>query len=234
MESGASCEPSKSSPWLFGILVVAILFILFVVPLGPMSGGGIRKARQSAGMQTAHAIGLALYSYASDNDQKYPDGASSTEVFQKLMDGGYVTDPEVFYIPMPGKTKPVAGAKLKPENISWDVTAPVELSAASKNLPVLFMTGYHIDYHPGGAATPIIKPFPRYWLDDSAQSWFTAMLGDSYRYRPSQGLAVFYDNNSAAFHPVDAGGYVISNFVPLDFTPDGKTYRQLTPDGVLR
>ena len=233
MESGTVSEPPKQSPWLMSFLVLAIFFVLFVTSLGPMPGG-IKKARQSAGMQMAHALGLALYSYANDNSQLYPDGTSSTEVCQKLLDGGYVTDPQIFYIPMPGKIKPIGGAKLKPENVCWDITAPVDLSVNPKNLPVLFMTGYRIDYHPGGDATPVIKPFPRYWLDDSAQSWFTAMLGDSYRYRPSQGLAVFYDNNFAAFHPVDAGGYVITNFIPLDFKPDGKTYRQLTPDGVLR
>jgi hypothetical protein len=40
-------------------------------------------------------------------------------------------------------------------------------------------------------------------------------------------------NNSTSSHPTVADG-TIPNIVPLDFKPDGKTYRQLTPDGVLK
>jgi hypothetical protein len=235
----AATTPHAKHPLagLRGFLTIVPLLVLLLAVLSAFFGpitASIAKARQSAGVQSVHYIGLALYSYANDNSQLYPTGTSSTEVFQKLLDGGYVTDPEIFFIAMPGKVQAVAGAKLKPENVCWDVTTPVDLSLGPKNLPVLFMTGYRVDYRPGGDATPVIKPFPRYWLDDSIESWFAVMFwGDLYRYRPSAGIAVFYDNNSANFRRVDVGD-IIPKFVPLDFKPDGKTYRQLTPDGVLR
>ena len=96
------------------------------------------------------------------------------------------------------------------------------------------MTGYKIAYVPGGSATPVIKPFPRFWETESFQSGFARMLGmTSYVYKPSEGIAVFCDNNLAAFHTVNPD-HTIPNFVPPDFNPDGKTYRQLTPDGVLK
>ncbi len=79
-------------------------------------------------MQQGRQIGQMMFSYATDNVQNgnaYPDGNSSTEVFQKLLDGGYATDPTLFYVPMPGKVEPVKGQKLKPENVSWDVTSGV-------------------------------------------------------------------------------------------------------------
>ncbi len=195
--------------------------------------GGIKKAPESASLQMSHALGLALWSYANDNSLLYPDGTSSTEVCQKLLDGNYVTDPQIFYIPMPGKIKAIAGQKLKPENVCWDITTPVD-TGTPKGLPVLFMTGYRISYVPGGSATPVIKPFPRYWTDEYPQSWIARTFGyASYAYHPSTGIAVFYDNNSCAFHTVNPDN-TIPNIVPPTFKPDGKTYRQLTPDGVLR
>jgi hypothetical protein len=56
-------------------------------------------------------------------------------------------------------------------------------------------------------------------------------------YQPSDGIVVFYSNESASLlraDPAAAPDGSIPNFVPPDFQPDGKTYHQLTPDGVLR
>jgi type II secretory pathway pseudopilin PulG len=224
METSSSSDrrEAKKRSWvscLFNIIVVfGILLILAGVALGPMPGG-IKKAPQSSSVQSAHALGLAMYSYANDNSQVYPDGKSSTEVCQQLMDGGYVTDPSIFYIPAPGKTKAAPGQKkLKPENVCWDVTAASSGGLSSTEhteLPLLFVTGYRVSYTPGGAAIPLTKS------QDS-------LMGD--------GAAVFYVNNSARWMnrvPAPDGTSSIPNFVPPDYKPDGKTYRQLTPDGVL-
>src|ERR1700684_1269544 len=54
------------------LVVIGIIAILAGVALGPITNG-IKKAKQSAGIQEAHAIGLALYSCANDNQQVYPD-----------------------------------------------------------------------------------------------------------------------------------------------------------------
>ena len=82
-----------------------------------------------------------MVSYAADHDGKFPDGNTSTEVFQKLIDENYGNDPTIFYIPLPGKTKPLAGQKLKPENVCWDVTSGLDQNSPDE-LPVIFMTGY--------------------------------------------------------------------------------------------
>jgi len=231
VETPAS-DPAKPVPWLNCILLLGILFILFGISLGPIHEGPLR-VKHSPLLQTAHVIGLALFYYANDNDQHYPDGASSTEVFQKLLDGGYVTDPNLFYIPMPGKVPPKAGQKLKSENVSWDLTAPT-VSNSYGGLPLLFMTGYKVSYVPGGAATPVIKPAPEYEAPGPPPTWFERTFENrSVNYEPSAGIAVFYMNNSVAFHPVAPDG-TIPNFVSPGFKPDGITYHQLTPDGVLR
>jgi hypothetical protein len=199
-----------------------------------MRGNGIKKARQSAGMQQAHSIGLAMYSFANDNGGNYPEGKSSTEVFQKLLDGGYVTNPTVFCVPMAGKSEPVAGQKLKPENVSWDVTSGVTINSPG-DLPLVFLTGYKVTYVAGAAAIPITKPYPRYY-DLPPRTWAQFWHGEA---APVEivGMVVFYINNSVAFRnftmETDPDGS-IPHFVSSDFQPDGKTYRQLTPDGPLK
>jgi len=99
---------------------------------------GIFAARQSPNVQSGHAIGLALYSYANEHGGNYPSGVSSTEVFQILLDGGYATNPRIFYVPMPGKIDPQAGQKLKPENVGWDFYGWGHVAFASR-----FAVGLH-------------------------------------------------------------------------------------------
>ena len=186
---------------------------------------GLKHDFERGCMQTSHALGVALYSYAQDHGQKYPRGATSTEVFQQLLNGGYVTDPTIFYIPLPGKVAPVPGRKLRPENVSWDVTLGASTND-SPSLPLLFMTGFTVTYAPGGSAVPITKPFPPFG-ESGAWSWLWSSQSDRLT---ELGLAVFYVGNNARFiKPTDPNATEIANFVPPDFDAQGKTYRQLTP-----
>jgi hypothetical protein len=178
-------------------------------------------------LQQTNELGLAMSSYSTDNTANgyaYPDGPSSTAVFQELLDKGYVTDPLLFYIPMAGKVPHLAGQKLRPENVSFDVTAGLSPSD-SDSVPLVFTTGFRIVYAPGASLAPLIKPFPDYqfqhrWL------FFSWTEPD-----PNLGAAVFYKGNNAVY--LRAQGDSIPNFVPPTFDAKGKTYRQLTPDGVL-
>ncbi len=84
-------------------------------------------------------------------------------------------------------------------------------SDASDLLPLVFVTGYKVTYAPGGPAVPLTKPYPT-------------------------GTAVFYKGNRAMVLVPTAAENAdgsIPNFVPANFDARGKTYRQLTPDGVL-
>ncbi len=173
-----------------------------------------------------------MFSYSTDNianNNSYPDGNSSTEVFQKLLDGGYCSDPGVFYIPLSGKTPAKPGQKLKPENVCFDVTSGVA-SNAPDGIPLIFMTGYKVTYAPGGSAVPIIKPYPPFGEPRTWSLWWHR--------KPlrTPGIGVLYKGNNGRFWPLtfsDDSEATIPNFVPVDFKPDGKTYRQLTPDGPL-
>ncbi len=98
-------------------------------------------------------------------------------------------------------------------------------SGDSADLPLVFSTGFRITYVPGGAATPLIQPFPRYGA--SYDFWPFTLTGVN-----QARLTVFYLGNRA-----EGGGWdsylPLTRVVPATFDAKGKTYRQLTPDGVL-
>ena len=201
-------ERAKRSKLGRFIDVLAVIFVLIVLAgvwLGQSDGGAYKNAAQSATMQRAHALGVCLYAYANDHNGHYPEGKTSTEVFQHLLDEGYVSDPAIFYVgtlEIPGKVRPQSN-QLKAENVCWDVTCCVD-SSAPDGVPVVFLTGFKITYQAGTSAVPI---------------------------SPSQAsnfMAVYYKNNNAMAKKVNDDG-VIPDFIPADFDPKGKTYRQLTP-----
>jgi len=217
-----------------GIFLLGILLILAGIALEPRPGG-IRQVPINSAIQIGRQIGMMMFEYATDNDGNYPDGKSSTEVFQKLLDGGYCTDPTIFYISLSGKTKSLPGQKLKPENVCWDVTSSLNQNSPS-GLPLVFMTGYKVNYVPGGTAVPLVKPYPPFWT----RTWLGWLRGEPEPPRNvntlDPGIAAFYIGNLAKFMKfnttVNSEGS-IPNFISPDFKPDGKTYRQLTPDGPL-
>jgi hypothetical protein len=196
----------------FALMAVGITFIaaIFIAPLTD----GMIKDTHSVDMQTARQIGTVLLAYSIDHGGRYPEGKSSTEIFQALIDQDYVTDPMLFYFAMPGKLPP-QGKQLKPENISWDLTCCAD-SAAPDTLPLVFLTGYKVTYAAGASAVSL-HPVPRGWIEE----WF----GASGR---KTSMAVYYKGNNAASLPVDDSG-LVAHFVSFDFDPKGKTYRQLTP-----
>jgi len=196
--------------WLCGVCLVTLFYLFFGLAVAQLTG--LPQARRDAWMQQGRQIGQMMFSYATDHvdGNPYPDGKSSTEVFQKLLDENYCSDPNFFYLPLPGKIKPVAGQKLKPENVCFDVTSGVD-SDAPEGLPLVFITGYKVTYAPGAAAVPLAKPYP-------------------------PAIIVFYLGNSTKILLPALGANPdgsIPNFVPLTFDAKGKTYRQLTPDGPL-
>jgi hypothetical protein len=207
---------------------VAIVLLLAFIALPPMPSGN-RYPEHNHWMQMGREIGQMLFEYSTDNTDNanaYPDGKSSTEIFQMLIDKGYCSDPTIFYVPLPGKVMPVSGQKLKPENVSWDVTGGAAADAPD-GLPLVFLTGYKVTYAPGAAAVPVIKPYPRYGGDSGWFSWLRT------RDEGPPGIAVFYKGNNAKYSNLDRSSPNIPNFVPPTFDANGWTFRQLTPDGPL-
>jgi hypothetical protein len=93
------------------------------------------------------------------------------------------------------------------------VTAPLD-SSSSDNLPLVFCTGYRIEYKQAGRAIPLPGKSRPPFAED--------------------GTAVCYKGLIAMFikHDVEADG-TISNFISPDANLDTTHYVQLTPDGPL-
>ncbi len=162
-------------------------------------------------IQTARSINQTMFAYASDHGGVYPIGNSSTEVFQRLIDEKYVTDPGLFFqesLNIPGKIKATSNV-LKPENVCWDVTIPVDATSPDA-LPLVFLTGYKVNYVPDGSAVPLF----------------------STNGKRLPGIAVCYHGNNSAFIRSDGkSDGVVTNFIFQKFDPADKKYQQLTPDG---
>jgi hypothetical protein len=208
MEEPSIKREERSWPkWVLLFFCCLLVLPCLYGPITGPNGGGFEHAKESSAMLTSRTIGLCLYQYSLDNNGKYPDGASSTEVFQKLMDGKYVTDPTIFYL---SKSRPPSD-RLRPEYVSWDVTMPIDKNSPD-GVPVVFSTGYRVEYKPGGRAVP---------------------LADKSRYN-DDGIAVSYHSNSAAFlkKSTQPDGSIL-NFIPADTNLGTTHYIQLTPDGPL-
>jgi hypothetical protein len=121
--------------WL--VLGLAGILLLFTIVLNPFHRGHFVDGRA---FRNGRIIANALNAYAEKNG-KYPDGKSSTEVFQELLDGKFISDPSVFYVPFPGKMQAIPGQALKPENVSWYITScPVQGPDDFATFPLVFIT----------------------------------------------------------------------------------------------
>jgi hypothetical protein len=214
------------------------LFVVLVIVWNTPSGDE-RPWPTWPEMQTTRTLVLAMFQYANDNNA-YPDGKSSTEVFQKLLDGNYISDPAIFYVPMPGKTKCLVGSRLQPQNVCFDVTSGIQMNSPD-DLPVVFLTGFRIAYSPGGTTVSLVRPFPG--IHHGSTSWWQSINGGG-PFEPVLGLPVAYMSNNAYFRSAfvqgpglryTSDGYgIVPDVVASTFNAKGQTYRQLTPEGVLK
>ena len=212
MAEASEFVKSLKSPFQWIAVSLMVLFLAAIV-LSPVRLSSRSAILAPVPLQDTHVIGLAMFQYANDHNGAYPTGTSSTEVFQKLIDEKYLPDAAIFYqavLDIPGKTKATSNV-LKPENVCWDVTVPLDVTS-SDLVPVVFSTGYKINYVPGGSAVPLFS---------------------SSEDRPS-GIAVHYHGNNAAWLKNDGQpDGIVTNFISQAFEPAGKKYQQLTPDGPL-
>jgi len=224
------------APLRVWVLAIVLLFFgAFLLFVDMVSGGShpYYAASRIAREQQARAICEVLLKYANDHGGKIPEGKNSTEVFQKLMDEQYVEDPNFFYRYFPGKVERVWNQKLRPENVSWDITAGLTTDSPTKT-PAVYMPGMRVNFSAGGSAIPLLDPYPKLFRRVRGVSDWWNGQPDPVAYA---GFVVCYKDLSTAFFDLSQSknpGGSVSNFVPPDFKPDGKTYRQLTPDGVLR
>jgi prepilin-type N-terminal cleavage/methylation domain-containing protein len=178
------------------LVVIGIIAILAGVALGPITNG-INKAKQSAAVQESHALGLAMYSAANDNQQVYPDSTSgqASDVAKALLAGGYVTDPSIFYI-SGGATIKYSGtaasalSAINSSNISWDFAGASGSGLSSTQcqfLPLLWTA-----VSTGGTEVNLSAA-------EAAGGTIVYAVPASTSVFKQNGMAAFFINNSAAY-----------------------------------
>lgn len=219
---------ATAAPKYFGI-VLLLLLIAFVGSIVP--GIPPRRAWGAIESQNVLLIIKSMLSYARDHQGNFPSGKSSTEVFQKLLDGGYAdymeNRPSVFYFPGKGKIPGVNGQPLKPENVCFDVTCPLDGSVPD-DLPLVFSTGFKVSYEPGASAKRLVPlefrvPGFELFRPDPGPSHNCVVIG----YKLPQVKRIFVTDD--ATNPNGSA----QGFIPANFNAQGKIYQQLTPDGLL-
>ena len=209
------------------LVVIGIIAILAGVALGPITGG-ILKAKESAGMQSARSINLLCFEFSTDNSQVYPAGAGtgfqgkSEGIAIQLLQGKYANDPTIFcitgggFVPYSGNN--ASFSDFSASNVSWDFTcegssssATGATSSSSDLLPVVFCTGETITY-PTTSGTAYNLPL-------SGTGTFQ-----------NNGIAVAYKGNSATFlkGTLSGSGAVVSGFISASFN-DTASYVQVKP-----
>jgi prepilin-type N-terminal cleavage/methylation domain-containing protein len=206
------------------LVVIGIIAILAGVALGPITNG-IKKAKESAAMQTTRTLALAEFQYSNDNNQTYPDGADAGAISGALFTGNYVSDPGIFIISGDSKATKYSGTGT--------------FAATGCTYDYMGVTGGTATTYSGvGAAAP--DQTPLVWSQDTnvpAIPTGTAPTGAEFAPNNplfgSDGIAVAYHSNNAYFRaPVGTtpatGAYPDTKgdalFIDNTFNPQNVTY----------
>ncbi len=185
-----------------GVILLGLLAFWTWRGQGPVAKG-MEEAHELDGMAQVQAIVKGMNAYAADHGGAYPDGRTSTEVFQKLLDGHYVADAKTFFVLTGGKF-PADSNQLDSRNVCFDVTAGASVKSP-EDLPLVFTTGYDVTYAP-----------------DVNAKHATDIVGILH------GIAVGYKNGAAHFRREVQDG-TVPNVFPADAKGTDDDYRQLKP-----
>jgi hypothetical protein len=85
---------------------------------------------------------MQLVKYAQKHEGHFPEGNTSTEVFQRLIEEKYAQT-RVFWLE--GRKMPPSPDRLSPENVGFDFTKGADLKSPGW-VPRVIPTGFKIDY----------------------------------------------------------------------------------------
>jgi hypothetical protein len=147
---------------VFGIILLVLLAI-FV----PAVMDQLRLQILNASPAKAHKLAIASYAYAQDHGGYYPNGETSTVIYQKLFDGKYLSDPSSLFINSNGGrtyASSYPSVHLNAENVSFDFTTRSETGLTKDDpddLPLLFSCVVEAPQYVSGAnAASIDKTCP--------------------------------------------------------------------------
>jgi len=187
----------------FGVAGV-VLTLIAISFLTALSHGHARTMAENNSRQ----LGLLMMQYALDHEGQFPDGTTSTEAFQKLINAGILTSPNMLVLSLSKKDPVEAPAALTAANVDFDVIAPMDQNDPDW-IPLLISSGWKVTLEPG--SVPVL-------VDREAARAATG----------NPGMVVFRKGGSVeilSMEDLKAG-----KLIPADaIFPRGKTYRQLRP-----
>jgi hypothetical protein len=101
----------KRAQMLFYGLALALLLLVVLGLLLPIHRLKKSNSPRLRAMTHARQLAFACKIYAADNNGEFPSGRTEQEVFQKLLDGGYLPDDSLFWMPNEARTHPLASQK---------------------------------------------------------------------------------------------------------------------------
>jgi hypothetical protein len=111
------------------------------------------------------------------------------------------------------------------------MTADMNTNQKDNDIPLVFTTGYRIEYKPGGRAVPL-GSLPVYVSRD--RTWVEWLENRPGKNAISPGLAVAYASGASSFTKApDPTTGIVPNVISPKADLGNKTYRQLTPEGEL-
>ena len=149
-------EPQKKGwGWAQWILIVGLVVVGVGLTI-PVFNGVAPRARVTQATNNCRQIIISLKSYASDHGGKYPEGATSNDVFRELIKAGLLEDERVFSSP----ENPYAGDNNlgAPPDYAQAVLAGENHWAMTKDL-----TDSSPDDTPLVFENPTVKSWPPLW-----------------------------------------------------------------------
>ena len=156
-----------------------------------------------------------MYSAANDNSQTYPDktggGATAADIAETLLSGGYVSDATIFGLT--GDTAPTSKKKASTHNtaatiavtyVSWDFLVNSGNGASSTSYPWLPLVWSTVTGATTAPSLTAATPNPVTVIPIVTNPFGT------------DGVAIFYINNSAAFAPATGTTGVVNMVSPAN------------------
>jgi prepilin-type N-terminal cleavage/methylation domain-containing protein len=196
------------------LVVIAIIALLAGIAIGPITHA-MSVAKDNAGMQTTHSLYIADFQYSIDNSH-FADAADSGGIAQAMLQGGYVSDPTLFYLG--GNTVKYTGTDaahgIQNTNVSWDFLGSGAggsynglTTSDPDQLPLVWATG-----------NKIVIPA-------SSGTYGTATInGNGKNYYGSDGIPVAYKSGVSTFQKVsDVTTSTIAKFIDNSYVPPANT-----------
>ncbi len=137
------------------LVVISIIAILAGLSF-PAISSALAKARQGADVSNARQLGTILFTYASDNNFKYPAESTAINYVDELIQGGYLNNYEILVTSGSDQEAWNGSGTIGAENISYGfMTRSGDKSVtdnAHDSLPLIFSRDSALTA-PGAAAT---------------------------------------------------------------------------------